>query len=179
MKIFLLLVAFVLFITGLAYFYYPKLIVNVNKWMRKIFFDDSRVLYNRKKTGIIYVLVSLLVFYGAYCLRPFSGGNNVRKGLYEAWCHYYQGEYEQAKKLSEHILESDPDNQVAMEQLMLVYFVQNDYKKADYYCKRVLAKNPNDKRTKNLSETIQKKMKSSGQNISDNFILNRIKDIIL
>jgi len=165
------------FLTGLAYFYYPGLIVIINKWMRKIFFNDARVLYNRKKTGMIYVLVSLVVFYGAYTIKALPSDHSVKGGLYQAWCCYYQGEYAHAREISERVLQEDPENLVAMEQLMLVYFVQNDYRKADYYCTRILSKSPGNKRTKNMCATIQNKMKNAPK-VSVNYFYSTIREII-
>jgi len=161
MRIFLILVSLGLFITGLIYFYSPATIIVINNWMKKVFFDDSRVKQNRKKTGMLYIIVALIVFFAAFCFKLIPDRHSVKTQLYQSWCCYYQGEYDTSKKISEQVLKVEPENQAALEQLMLIYFVENDYPKAKYYCEKVLAKNPNNKRTKNMYDTIQNKIKGA------------------
>ena len=108
---------------------------------------------------MFYIVAALVVFFGAFCLKRIPNEHSVKSELYQAWCYYYQGKYDLAKNMSEEVLKAEPENQTALEQLMLVYFVENDYLRAKYYCQKALIKDPNNKRTKNMYDTIQNKIK--------------------
>lgn len=51
---------FLLFALGLGYLFQPKTILRFNALMRDLFFNDSRVLLNNRKIGILIILIALL-----------------------------------------------------------------------------------------------------------------------
>lgn len=161
MKITLLLVSIVSFLIGLVYFYQPKLIITFNNFMKKVFFNDTQVLLNRKKIGIIYVLLSVVIFFiGVYI--PYLQQNKEfikEMKLYRVWHYYHQGNYDDAEKLSLEVFNVDRKNLTAMKQLALIYFVKGDYRKAKYFSERFLIVQPENKKIKVVYEESLKKLK--------------------
>ncbi|MFN3966866.1 MAG: tetratricopeptide repeat protein, partial [Endomicrobiia bacterium] len=140
--------------------YYPSFIVKMNGWFRNKIFNDAFVLMERKKIGLICVVVSLIVFYFGVFVPKISVSfkrQNVQDDLYHVWCYYYQGNYDKAEKICREILLIDPENLTAKEQLGLVYFAKGDYKKSMYYCKKVLEENANNRRIQKIVEFLNKK----------------------
>ncbi|OGS22964.1 MAG: hypothetical protein A2252_07765 [Elusimicrobia bacterium RIFOXYA2_FULL_39_19] len=162
MKYLVLLFSVCFFLLGFVYFYRPDLILKINALMRKVFFDDKKVLVNRKKAGILLILFSLILFYTFFSFRC-APHENVNSEIYKFWVSYYGGNYAQARKISENIIKYDPENRTATQQLAMVCFTLGDYKNANIYAQRILNENPNNKRMRIILETASKKSNKKNQ----------------
>jgi len=133
----------------------------MNKWFRDKFFNDKLVLMDRKKMGIICIVISLVIFYFGVFIPKLSLSfkqQDIRNDLYHAWCYYYQKNYDKAEKICREILFFEPENSTVKEQLALIYFSRGDYRKSIYYCKRVLEENPNNRRIEKILNSINEKI---------------------
>ncbi|MDI6640886.1 MAG: hypothetical protein QME68_01060 [Elusimicrobiota bacterium] len=161
MKTIYILISIGVFLIGLAYFYQPKLIITFNNFMKKVFFNDTQVLLHRKKIGIIYVLLSAVIFFLGFYIPYLQQNKEFIKEikLYRAWRYYHQGNYDMAEKLSLEVFNVDPKNLTVIKQLALVYFVKGDYRKAKYFSEKFLIGQPESKKIKVIYEESLKKLK--------------------
>ena len=158
MNTILLIVSSLLFIIGLGYLYAPNLILILNNWMRKVLFNDTKVLFYRKKIGSIYILISLILVYGSLILpsQKFSQ-QTVRKKLIKAYSNFYSNKYEQAQFLCQEILNIEPKNIKALELLGRIYFVTGEYKKSEIFLNKALSISPNNTNIKIMLQNIKLK----------------------
>ena len=141
---------------GVSYIYAPNVILAINAWVRKILFNDARVIYYRKKIGLLHVFISLLIFYAVFNLHlpdlKIFNKQIVRNRLFQAYTQFYTGKYDDSIKLSEEILSKDPNNLRATELLARSYFCKGDYIKSKLYCSKILKNFPDNKRISDLLE---------------------------
>jgi cytochrome c-type biogenesis protein CcmH/NrfG len=58
--------AIVLLIAGLVSLYKPGWIIRFNAWCRERLFNDSAALMNRRKIGLVSIVVSSILFYSGF-----------------------------------------------------------------------------------------------------------------
>lgn len=163
MRFLITLFCLVLFLLGFGFFYSPEFILRINTLLKRLFLDNSKLLANRKKFGLVCIGLACLIFYfGVYSKRVETSTPelNARNKVYRAWYHYYHRDYAAAEKLCNEALKIDPENTTAIKQLCLIHFIKADYKQAKKYCDILLAKEPGNQRIKKIYEIITRK---SGQ----------------
>jgi len=147
-KYFLIVIGYILFFLGLVYIYYPGLILKINSIIKRYLFNDSFVMFHRKKIGLLYILISIIMIY--YGIIFFKSETSYK--IYQAYKNYCYGKYSKTEKICLEILNVEPNNIKAIEQLALVYFVMGDYKKAKIYCKKFLSKQPENVKIQKILE---------------------------
>ncbi|MEW6039982.1 MAG: hypothetical protein AB1633_00485 [Elusimicrobiota bacterium] len=160
--VFLLILSIVLFITGISYLYYPEILAKMFHWLKEKVFNEKKIQEHRKKTGIILVFFSFLIFYFNIIIPKViynSDESSLKRNLNLAWYYYYKGRYREAERISLSILEKEINNPAVLEQICMIYFSQGDYRKAKFYCLKVLQQQPRNKRMKNVYEKIIEKLK--------------------
>lgn len=60
----------ILLLLGVSYLYHPNVILKINDWARKYVFNDSTILLNRRKRGLFFLLLALVVILSG--LRAFG-----------------------------------------------------------------------------------------------------------
>lgn len=143
-------------LTGIMFIYAPNLILKFNAWMRKMVFNDSWALYNRKKVGFACIIFSLLIIYFVFNFRVPEIGipsmRGTRMKLFKAYTNFYSKNYDFSRSLCEEILAAEPSNKNAMELIALIYSTKGETNKSIPFCKKVLAIDPNNIKIKKIME---------------------------
>lgn len=159
MRFILIGLSIVLFLIGLAYLYQPNIIISFNNLMRKVFFNDTKILVRRKKISIVYIALSIIIFYvGLFHIQLHQDKKFSREmKLYQVWNWYHRGKFDVAEKLCLELYRDDPKDLTVLKQLAYIYFVKQDYRKAKVFAEKFLAISPENKKLKNiLNESIEK-----------------------
>ena len=61
-----LFVGLVLFTVGVGYLYRPGWVIRSNEWVRRIFFNDAHLLHHRRRWGLLFFLVGVLLMYSGF-----------------------------------------------------------------------------------------------------------------
>jgi tetratricopeptide (TPR) repeat protein len=157
-------IAAIVFVIGLAYLYFPRFVIKVNGFIRNIFLDDSKILLNRRRYGLIYILASVIIFYFGSSmtqqLRMDLGNDRIlrkeiiRIKLYKAYRRYYIRDSAGARNLCQDILSAEPNNIRAMELLGMIFFDSGEFKKAEPYLRAAAKNDPGRGKIKNMLDTI-------------------------
>lgn len=119
-------------LVGLAFIYQPTWIIRFNKIARERIFNDAILLLERRKKGILFLLLSCVFFYWGYYRAHYAQTRLIDKIisadrlLYQAHQHLYAKQYQTAKTLCERILVREPENADALYQLGAAQFLLND-----------------------------------------------------
>jgi len=60
------LIGLLFLIISLGYLYRPTIILRFNAWGRKYLFNDQLLVTQRKKIGVILLIISVIFFYGGF-----------------------------------------------------------------------------------------------------------------
>ena len=132
MSFFLLFVSFVFLTLGLVFIYKPAWIVRVNKFVRERVLNDTLILLERRKKGFFFFLMFFILFYWGYDsfqYHPTVAANkfiSTERLLYLSQRHLHVNEYQESLKLCEVVLEREPNNSLALYQLAVSQYLQND-----------------------------------------------------
>jgi tetratricopeptide (TPR) repeat protein len=160
-----LVIGVVFLLLGWIYLYNPNIILYINRFVRDTLFNDRSVLLQRKKLSILFFCLSLLALYmGATSLLHKSAAVGSEQWtaernqflLYSAAQDYYSKKYTSALEKYGKILESDPGNMEALEQLGAVYRASGDTANAKSVWYRLLQLNPGNKRVLDNLRKIEK-----------------------
>ena len=156
----LIIFSLVLFIIGIAYFYKPDAILIVNKYIKKIFFNDTNVLLHRKKIGAMYVGLSVILFYLSLHIPHLTRSADQEKikiDIYRAQKYFYQGQYDKSEKILKEIIKLQPHNLEVLKLLALLHFYKGEYKISKSYCDKIFLLKGEDEKIKKIYDIILKK----------------------
>ena len=145
-----------LFLIGLSYIYWPKLIIKFNSFFKRFLFDETQILAYRKKMGIMYFLISIILLYIGLQMSGTILPDN-RKSLSQAYSYYYLKKYDKAQSICESILLKEPQNTRVLEQLALILYSKNNTKEAIKYCRKTLSINPESYNAKKILKLLENK----------------------
>ncbi|MBI2118839.1 MAG: tetratricopeptide repeat protein [Elusimicrobia bacterium] len=156
--IFILAVFFLLL--GFTFFYRPAWIARFNKFVRDRLLNDSILLLERRKKGILFLLISALFFYMGYFLEHYRPSrlsyrllSNDRL-LYQSLVNLHSQRYWWSKKLCERVLSKDPNNSQALYQLGATYVLMNMPQEGEKVWQRALELEPNSPDAENLRKLV-------------------------
>lgn len=160
MSFFLLSVSFLFLSIGLVLIYKPAWIIKANKIARERLFNDSLVLLDRQKKGILFLLFFLIFFYWGY--QRFQSEPAAVSGkfmpserlLYQASHQLHLKEYEESKRLCEIVVSREPGNADALYQLGAAKFLLGDPAGAKDSWKKAKTINPASERADRLRKLI-------------------------
>lgn len=123
---------------GLTYLYRPSWILILNKFARERVFCDARVLLERRKKGVLMLLLAFFSFYISY-YRAHYGSTRVMDSfisidrlLYQSGKHFEAGDYRDAIQVCNRIIERDPNNVSAYYQLAAARYLLGERADADW-----------------------------------------------
>lgn len=61
-----ILIGLFFLVGSLGYLYRPTIIIKFNAWGRKYIFNDQLLVTQRKKIGIVLLIVSIIFLYGGF-----------------------------------------------------------------------------------------------------------------
>lgn len=117
---------------GLIFFYKHHWLLEVNKWVREMVFNDSLVLLDRHKKAALFLLIAGLFFYWGYHREHYTISIlsdrliSTDRLLYQSLNHLYAKRYNQAKTLCERVLKREPNNAEALYRLAAAQFLMDD-----------------------------------------------------
>jgi len=159
-------ISFVIFLMGLSYLYWPKVVIKVNSMIRRILFNDVNVLLFRKKLGLIFILISVIIFYFAVNppRRPGNSADNnifmrevIRMKLYQAYRQYYTKDFETAAATVSFILSKAPGNIRALELAGMIHLAKGEKMNARAYFKRIIKRSPGNRKVEKLLQKTYEK----------------------
>ena len=107
-------------ILGLVFIYKPTLLIRFNKIARERFFNDNIILLERRKKGVLFILLFFIFLYWGYYrfqyVRMDLDHNLISTSrlLYQSLQHLQSRQYETAIMLCEKVLAREPDNTEAL-----------------------------------------------------------------
>jgi len=126
--------AFALGTLGLVFIYKPKWLVRLNKVARDRIFNDNLILLERRKKGLLFFLIFVLLSYWGYNRMQYAkipGGYAVistDRLLYQSLHHLRSKHLNEAKVLCEKILAREPNNAGALYLLGATHIMRNNFK---------------------------------------------------
>lgn len=145
---------------GFTFFYRPAWIARFNKFVRERFFNDSILLLERRKKGVLFLLIAVLFFYMGFFLEHYRPSrlsyrllSNDRL-LYQSLVHIHSQRYWWSRKLCERVLSKDPNNSQALYQLGVTCVLMNNPQEGERYWQRALALDPNSSQAENLRKLV-------------------------
>jgi tetratricopeptide (TPR) repeat protein len=113
----MIILSIILFILGLAIFYWPNKVINFINWLEKVLLNKKKLLLQNKKIGLFFILVSIiLIFTNIRILTK----KNV---MYKAYTNFYSHNFATTEKVCQEILNQQPNNIDAWILLGKTYFV--------------------------------------------------------
>ncbi len=111
---------------------------------------------HRKKMGIIYFLISIILLYLGLQMSGIILPDN-QKSLSQAYRYYYLKKYDKAQSICESILLKEPKNTRVLEQLALILYSKGNTKEAIKYCRKTLSINPESHNAKKILKLLENK----------------------
>ena len=152
--IFLKIVLGVFFLfLGLIYLYNPNLVLNINRVVREVFFNDKKVILERKKLAILFFCFAFLPLYmGFTSLAGLFAKQDkkiwfiepIKYSMYMATQDYYAGRYTSAIEKYKRILPLSSDKQSVLKCMAFTYLAMGNKEKAKVLFERLLQINPDD-----------------------------------
>jgi hypothetical protein len=127
-----------LLLLSLGYLYRPSWVLRWNAWGRSLFFNDSHVLYFRRRWGLPLLITSVLFFYSGFA----NLAEQRPQASFELWMAYRSflaHEYRQTVVRCEGLLVEDPKNVQAWSLLGSAWSALGDHEKAKKAWNRSLA----------------------------------------
>lgn len=127
---------------GLALIYRPGWILKFNRFVRDHVVNDAALLLERRKKGVLMLLLAFLFFTWGYYRAHYSPTRVMwrfvtpHRMLYQSYHHFHAGEYGESKLLCERVLLKDPDNPEALYQLAAIHYLQNNAQAGDALMQR-------------------------------------------
>jgi len=59
----MIILSIILFILGLAIFYWPNKVINFINWLEKVLLNRKKLLLQNKKIGLFFILVSIILIF--------------------------------------------------------------------------------------------------------------------
>lgn len=137
MNTFLTLFGLLLVVLGLTYMYRPSWILILNKFARERIFSDARVLLERRKKGMLFILCAVLLFYWSYHRAQYSPTRVMDRFVssdrmfYQATAHFKAGEYNDAEKVGLKLMARQPQNAENLYLLAASRYLQGDRQGAE------------------------------------------------
>lgn len=106
------------FCLGVLYFFFPRAIFAINDFVKKTLMDDMKVLLNRKKIALMYIVLSFILLTAKHAVLSYRKDSTSL--LFQAYRNYYLGNYKKALLISQKILKNDPRHKMAQEIVELI-----------------------------------------------------------
>ncbi|OGR83770.1 MAG: hypothetical protein A2902_02910 [Elusimicrobia bacterium RIFCSPLOWO2_01_FULL_64_13] len=146
----------VFFIIGLAFIYKPTWLVRINKVFRERIFNDNLILLQRRKKGVLFLLLFFIFLFWSYhrlATLDFLADSHIvstDRLLYHSLQHLRSGRYPQVQSLCHRVLARDPRNAGALYQLGAVHFLMKDIETARKYWKKASEIDPDSENARSL-----------------------------
>jgi tetratricopeptide (TPR) repeat protein len=138
---------------GWVYLYNPNLVLDINRIIRDILFNDKQILLARKKLAIVYFFLSFVFLYmGITSLARIMEQTDKTPWLldkfgyrmYIATQDFYSGRYESAIAKYRILLENSKDPVPILRNMAFAYAAIGNNEKASDLFEKLLKINPND-----------------------------------
>jgi tetratricopeptide (TPR) repeat protein len=157
---------------GLIYLYNQNLVLNINRVVRDVFFNDKKVILERKKLAILFFCFAFISLYmGFTSLAGFFEKQDkkvwfiepLKYSMYIASQDYYAGRYQSAIERYKKILPLSSDQHNVLKCMAFTYLAMGDKEKAKILLEKLAQINPDDRiikiKLKQLKAQNEKKSK--------------------
>ena len=143
---------------GLIYLYNQNLVLNINKVVRDVFFNDKKVILERKKLAILFFCFAFFSLYMGFTSLAVVFEKQEKKvwfieplqySMYIATQDYYAGRYASAVERYKRILPLSGDKHNVLKCMAFAYFAMGDKAKAKTLLEKLTQMNPDDPIIKN------------------------------
>lgn len=158
-----LLLSVGIFFLGLGWtlFYRPSWILYLNKIVREKLFNDGDMLLERRKKGLLFLLLAMISFYVGYDTQSYRPSTvnahlvSTDRLLYKSLQYLYSKQYQKSKTLCEKVLAQDPRNVEALYQLGATQLLMGEVQEGSHTWGRAVHLAPKSSEAEQLKKLIQ------------------------